>query len=161
MSGAVRHILKKGRFDEVRVVCKESNYKNVAHMFRDDPRIRVITVSDKNRPSKEWGAANWINWHTSHTLKSDIDFEVKNLSYVASNFEKGLYKNSCVPYEERFNSFYFERDPNRESKLLSHLDLPDKYCLVCDNRFGDIKNLEITTDLPIVCFAKIQDDLIF
>jgi hypothetical protein len=44
MNGAVRYLATA--FDEVIVVCKERNLKNVALMYLDDPTIKILSVKD-------------------------------------------------------------------------------------------------------------------
>jgi hypothetical protein len=94
----------------------------------------------------------------SYTSRTSIEFPLLDNLYCGANFEKTLYEKGGVPPEERFNGFYFERDKEREERLLEKLNLPEKYILTCSN---ESNKLDIKTELPVVEFQNLKDDLIF
>jgi len=163
MNGAVRHILKKEKLDHIRLVCKEHNAENVIHMYRDEPRIEVCTINNQPNATAEIKAANWINWYVSHINNESIAFPMLNLVYSGGEgFEKIFYEKSGIAIEERYNSFYFERDAERELRLLEKVNPPDNYALICLNSSrSSIEKTDLKTSLPIVEFENIEDDLIF
>jgi hypothetical protein len=161
MNGAVRYILKKEKLDHIRVICKECNAENVIHMYRDEPRIEVCTIKSQPNAKAEIKAADWINWYVSYINNEPI-FPILNLLYSGGGFEKMFYEKSGIAIEERYNSFYFERDAERELRLLEKVNPPDNYALVCLNSSrSSIEKAHLKTSLPIIEFENIEDDLIF
>ena len=69
-----------------------------------------------------------------------------------------------TPYACRYKHYHLQRDKDRESRLSSSLDLPEKYAFCVDDTRKAKYNMEWKTDLPIVNPLENpiwQDTLIF
>lgn len=72
------------------------------------------------------------------------------------NFDEAFYKQAGVDFQERWNSFYIERDYAKEKALIEYLKLPEKFCLVHDTASAGKVNIVVNTDLPIVRVYKTE-----
>ena len=57
MNGPIRHAIHNYNIKELRLICKESNYNNVAYMYRDEHKIKVMSICHKSILKDEQKAA--------------------------------------------------------------------------------------------------------
>jgi len=137
MNGPIRHILDKYDFKELRLICKESNYNNVAYMYRDEPKIKVMSI----KGNKKWHA-EWRKRHEDNITKTVSELKCHRSSSIFPDSDKETIsfrggRDLICPEESIYNNFYIQRDDKTESdkmeKILSEngLDAGDKYAFVC------------------------------
>lgn len=136
-NGLVRYIRKQTPDStSVVLVVKYKNLTNVSRMFQDC-KIVYAPIYDDN--DHKYGKGN-LGW----CFGGD-----KNI-----NFDESFYKQAEIPFEERWNSFYIERNYDKENSLCNYLKLPNEFCLVHDEASAGKANIKIETTLPIVKVCK-------
>lgn len=99
------------KYDKVYNFVKPQNVKNVAYMYRDNKKIRPIALDDADvkffmqmNPSNKYlivgVTPQWF--HNFNVLK------------IYETFDHGFYVAANVPFEDKWNRFYFERDTEKE-----------------------------------------------
>lgn len=128
-NGLVRFLSKQ---IGVTLAVKYNNLANVARMFKDLSIEYYLINKDESTGNLGWcfGGDKTIN------------------------FDESFYKQAGVDFQERWNSFYIERDYTKEKKLIEYLNLPEKFCLVHDTASAGKTNIDIKSDLPIVKVYK-------
>ena len=149
-NGMVRFCMKHAGFSKIRVVVKKINYSSVFNMFRDDKNIEFETVNTDDDFYK-------------------LNYEWNKLKLIRAGFEKirifdwaeSLYDSAGISFNERWDSFYYKRDQDKEKKLIETLNLPKDFILVHKTAsIGELK-ININTKIPIVYVSKIEDFDIF
>lgn len=127
MSGAVRHLLSL--YEEVHLVAAKSKLENVEILYRDEPRIVLLPEPDARSSQQGQRKVKVIG---SRYRKHGYDVKAFFWSYMGhwpdlinksgmdntvNNWCEAFYNNLGVDYSERYNSFYFERDLEREDRL--------------------------------------------
>lgn len=110
-NGLVRELCKTRE----RVYCfvKKRNLTSVSFMYRDQPKIELVTVEDdwevpfKRRKNLEFVKIGFENLDTSHT-----------------NFDENFYRQLGLDFRLRWDNFYVERAYEPEYQLLRQLN-PD------------------------------------
>tara|TARA_R110000824_G_scaffold288465_4_gene476359 strand:+ start:158 stop:931 length:774 start_codon:yes stop_codon:yes gene_type:complete len=161
MNGAVRSLLDI--YDEVYILTYNKKVKNVRHMYRDEPRIYVVPEKDAEGAQQaqkkirklqhqyrlEGFDTRMFFWPYMNHWK-DIIKKV-GLDPVESCWCEAFYKAVDVDYKERYASFHFERDNNREREIFKRLKLPKEYIFVAKKRANRrIHDFKLDTDLPII-----------
>ena len=148
MNGAVRHFAKI--YEEVHVMVFSKNVINIQHMFRDDPKIHLHSIPQPNgapqsnkkvrRLRKMFAQAGCDNktFYWGYTNDWPRCLERVGLDPNKNCWCEGFYRALGVDYDERYKSWKFVRDHEREDLLCKRLGLPDKYLFVV-NRFGNRK----------------------
>lgn len=129
-NGLVRQLMKK---DDVELVVKEKNIKNVSKMFKDCA-IKYDVIDNYDEP---YGNLGWCFGGN------------RNL-----NFDKAFYKQAKVNFSHRWKSFYIERDYNKENELIDYLKLPKQFALIHNTASAGMANIKISTEMPIVYMEK-------
>jgi hypothetical protein len=136
-NGLIRRIRKQ---TDVTLVVKNENLHNVSRMFKD---IEIdYCLLEPGEP--EHGTLGW-NWGGDRS----------------TTFDEAFYKQAKIPFIERWNSFYVERDYEKERRLSKHLELPSKFCLVHDTASTGKVDIDLKTKLPIirVCRTPVEDSI--
>ncbi len=152
MNGPIRHAIHNYNIKELRLICKESNYNNVAYMYRDEPKIKVMSIRDKPRLKDEWKAAKWRKEEEDRkTAVTSVMLHNNGSSFPNMKECPSCNSNSntiplsttdgtdfiLCPKDSIYDNFYIQRDDKTESdkmeKILSEngLDAGDKYAFVC------------------------------
>ena len=128
-NGLVRQLAK---VKDVTLAVKHKNLANVCRMFNDIPIEYYLIDKDKSTGNIGWcfGGDKRIN------------------------FDEAFYKHAKIDFQERWNSFYIDRDFGAENKLCDYLNLPEKFCLVHNTSSSQKIDIKINTDLPIVYMEK-------
>lgn len=131
-NGLVRYLIKKHNYDEVLLVVKHHNLNNVRRMFRDLRQIRYIG----------------INTDDDVKYKSDIHLHRIGIDGVDINcFDRSFYDQAGVPFPERWDSWFIERDKEREDALFNSLLIDGDYIFVHDVSSKGVRNLKIESNL--------------
>lgn len=130
-NGLVRFLSKE---KAVTLAVKHNNLANVARMFRDLSIEYYLIDKDESTGNLGWcfGGDKSIN------------------------FDEAFYKQAGIDFQERWNSFYIDRDYVKEKALIEYLKLPEKFCLVHDTASAGKVNIVVDTDLPIVRVYKTE-----
>lgn len=128
-NGLVRTLIKSRN---IKLAVKEKNLKNVARMFKDCD-IEYF-IADENEST---GNLGWC-------FGGD-----KNI-----NFDESFYKQANVDFTERWQSFYIERDYQKETLVCDHLNLPSKFALIHNTASAGTVNIDTETNLPVIRMEK-------
>lgn len=111
-NGLVRHF--REIYNEVSVFCKPHNYDNVNYMYRDDDKIKVLSIGNDN------DVYNYIvdNNITNETVW--VGFHLMNESM--GTFDECFYKIVDLPFEYRFSKFKLQRDFEKENIVYNKLN---------------------------------------
>lgn len=129
-NGLVRTIIKRSR--NVKLAVKEKNLKNVSRMFKDCD-IKYFIADE----SEDTGNLGWC-------FGGD-----KNI-----NFDESFYKQANVNFAERWQSFYIERNYQKETLVCDYLNLPSRFALIHNIASAGTVDINIDTDLPIIKMKK-------
>jgi hypothetical protein len=140
-NGLVRELCKT--YDNVYCFAKKHNIESVSFMYRDEPRIELITVED--------------DWEVPLKFKKNIDvIKIGFGNLVRSKrgyFDESFYRQVGLDFNLRWDNFYVQRDYEIECQLLQKLN-PDSspYVLVHDDPSrGLLADLSIVrNDLKII-----------
>lgn len=147
-NGLVRHLVEKLPTDEdwdVVLFCWERNFKNVKYLYRDDDRI--IVVPFENDTNEIFKARRVINQNSTYgnPLYTHRYYQIGYHEFRKIKSENPeltcdqcFYKQLDVPYEYRFDKFYYERDSEEEERVFKKL-VPEgkEYVFVHDNPHRD------------------------
>ena len=138
-NGMVRHIRETLLPEwDICLFSWQRNFKNVEYMYRDDSSIEVVPLVDD--VNEMWQVED-------HVLEENQFVEEHQMLLIGySNFPKiktenpeytcdqCFYKQIDIPYEHRFDKFYFEREPKEEERVFNKL-VPEgkEYVFVHDN----------------------------
>lgn len=112
-NGLVRYYAEK--YDRVYVFAKPKNTKNVMRMFRDNPKIFTMPMEEQNitefmkiSPNNEYLIVGHQKLHEE--LRRD----------PKGRFDQIFYKMANVPFEDKWNKFYLERNLETEKYVYYH-----------------------------------------
>lgn len=146
-NGLVRYILKATNPDDLWLVVKQKNLNNVSRMFADDSRVKFIPV-DEDRNFYELP----LRWSDVRLVRVGFD------QCRESDFDVSFYDSVGVSFEERWNSWYYQRDMRCEQNMIEELKLPDKFVLVHDTSSMGTFDLKINTDLPVIRVSRLNSE---
>ena len=119
-NGMVRYIQEKWGYEKVTIFSKDSYYKMVDYMYRENDKINIIAI-DGSKEHEEVQKA--LNTHAKH---DDNLLVVGHQNYdhaaVGKNCWEIFYYQVKIPYDIRQSYFYVERDLEAEKKLLQKLN---------------------------------------
>jgi len=122
-------------YDRVYVFCKPLNIKNVAYMYRHNPKIKLIALDDI-------GAKHfmWFNPDNKYLIVGHDEFnKIWNNPGNTLKIDEIFYKMADVPIENKWNKFGFERDPEREKACFDSLKIDGPFNFVHDKDDRKIK----------------------
>jgi len=116
-NGLVRHYAEI--YDRIYLFCKEHYLKNVSTMYKDNPKIRFISMDDNS--VKNFMAINpdnnyIVTGHTPEYFKLLVDPETFDLLF---------YKMLGLDPNFKWNKFYYQRDLESEKKVYEAYKLKD------------------------------------
>jgi len=147
---AIARIYAK-EYDKVNIFCKECYSYMVTYMYRDNPKINVITIPDgidENYFVKHYLDGTTCTMEQLKGLQPMDTFEgqVEFLKIGHDNYPWGqeeklgkgcaeiFYDLVNIPYIKRFEEFYYERDPKEEKRVYDKLNPNDEeYIFVHDD----------------------------
>lgn len=142
---ALVRILSKN-YENVTLFCKTHNFLSVSKMYRDLVKVKILLVTDDTE-------AYNIYSNLDHNVdKVKVGFEYLNGNI--KHFDKKFYSQFDIPFIERYNSFYYERDVLIENKVYDLLNPNNKkYLFLHDDksRGYEINTLDgVDNDLLII-----------
>ena len=156
MSGAVRYIAKE--YDRTFILCLQEKLDHVEFLYRDNPAIVPKVMPGARRCDERHKSANTVY----SKLKKKFDIEkIYGFQYnrgrwrhwhkKKASFVNMQYDAIGVPREERFNSFYIERDRKAETALFKEAAPPWDYAFICNKWSNGSTNAhDLDTGLPPV-----------
>lgn len=114
-NGLVRKLINEN--EEYNLFSKYENSESVKFMYRDLPNIKIFDINDDMK-------ASWVLSQNNpdkvfligHSTVPDI------IKKYNCNWDHAFYIQMDVPFGERWNSFYVERDSEGEDKLFNELN---------------------------------------
>lgn len=109
-NGLVRHYAET--YDRVFVFSKPNNIKNSAYMYRDEPKIKLIALDDL-------GVRSFMQINTSneYVVVGHTPDYFNKLNNNVFAFDEGFYIMANVPFEYKWDKFYYERNTEREKEV--------------------------------------------
>lgn len=122
---ALVRILSKN-YEKITLFCKIPNINSVIKMYRDLKNINILPVSNDIE-------ANNIYLNLDKTVdKIMIGFHYLNNDIT--HFDKKFYQQYNIPFNERYYSFYYQRDNKTENDLYFILNPNnEKYIFIHDD----------------------------
>jgi hypothetical protein len=140
-NGLVRSFINRNKLNRISLVVKKRNLTNVQRMFRDRNDIEFLVVEKD-----------------SDLYKNDLSAPVVKIGFEMCRpmeFDKSFYDCVNIPFNERWDSWYIERDLEKEQEIKSYLNVGEDYIFVHDkSSTGDYK-LNIKSDLQQIKPDKI------
>jgi hypothetical protein len=121
-NGMVRHLLENSPHKKVGVFAKSNYFSLVEHMYREDPRIKIIKVG---KTTEFEDVAAFLDGYNCD------NFIIVGHQYFNAVPESAKRKQNCweifydlvnIPREVRNQMFYIEREPEAEENLLKKLN---------------------------------------
>jgi hypothetical protein len=124
LNGLIRNLIKDDGL--YFLFCKKHNVKNVEFMYRDIKNLRLISIDTDT---------DVINFLNKNKINNLIKIGHDNLEFFkrfySCTWDEAFYRQMNVDFEERWNSFYYERDIKSENILYELLNpTNDKFVLI-------------------------------
>ncbi len=121
-NGMVRHLLENSPHKKVGVFAKSNYFSLVEHMYRDDPRIKIIKVGKTTEFEDVAAFLDGYNCDNfivvGHQYFNAVPESVKR----SQNCWQIFYDLVNIPREVRSQMFHIKREPEAEENLLKKLN---------------------------------------
>jgi hypothetical protein len=127
------------KYDKVYLFVKPHNIENVLYMYRDLTNFKPIALDDKGVQVFRQLNPNYNYLIVGITPEWFHNFDVLHLY---ETFDHGFYAAANVPFEDKWNKFYFERDIEKEKHVFYNvlgLKDSDEFLFVHDDPERDRK----------------------
>lgn len=121
-NGLVRELIKRQQSAKYFIFCLKRTHASVSFMFRDLNNIQTIPVEGDS------AVIEFLRGTTKPTKIIVIGFNHNN-NYNCT-WDEAFYIQHAVPFAKRWESFFVERDSNREAQLFNRLASSRKYALI-------------------------------
>lgn len=120
------------KYDKLYLFAKPKYSKNVQYLYRDDPKIKIIAMDDND-------VKNFIsfNKNNNYLIVGHTKEYFDGVNSGKFTFDEGFYKMLNIPFEDKWNKFYFKRDLDVEKNTYyNKLGLKDneEYLFVHDDK---------------------------
>lgn len=145
-NGLVRYYAEK--YDKTYVFCKPNNAKNVNKMYSDNSRIRLILMADAE--VRRFVSISPDNYYlvVGHDKLTHIMSKPDNIK----KFDEIFYEIANVPFSDKWDKFYYERDLKREKEVyyeILGLDDHSEFIFMHESNYDPITK-EIPKDVKII-----------
>lgn len=113
-NGIIRKISKDNPNSKIFLAAKHHNFKNTEYMFRDNPKITVLSVTDDYDMNRIISNGDFNKIISSH-------FEDGNPYKYEEYFDDAFYMLVNMNPSIKTENFYIERDNELESKIFKEL----------------------------------------
>jgi len=103
INGIVRSYAEK--YNYVYVFAKPNNSKNVLYMYRDNPKIKIIPMEDNQVRQFMKMVPN-----NNYLIIGHEELHKKLVINREGRFDQLFYEMANVPFEDKWNKFYLQRD---------------------------------------------------
>jgi hypothetical protein len=129
-NGLVRKFSEK--FGEITLFCKDHNYATVKDMYRDNPNIHVLSIG--NHQDADSNVEKFILERGEQQNLIKVGFHDIWVNYGNFGFDIKFYLQHGLDPSIRWESFYFERNPEREKEIFNHYNVEEgKYIFIHDD----------------------------
>lgn len=148
-NGLVRNFASQ--FGEVTLFCKNHNYETIKSMYRDNSNIHVLAIG--THQDADSNVDKFISERGEQSNLIKVGFHDIWVNYGNSGFDIKFYLQHRLDPSLKWDSFYFERNPEKEKEIFDHYAVEEgKYIFIHDDerysvQEGRIKNPE---NLPYV-----------
>jgi hypothetical protein len=153
-NGLVR--ILANQYGKITLFCKTHNFETVSFMFRDNPNITILPFKDDSQVHQ---------YVKNNNLYSDVvKIGHENLGRYMStcNFDEAFYKQFNVNFENRWSSFYVQRDFEREKILFDKFNvIKNEYIFIHDDDRFRVNENKIKSSLPIIRVNRELTPIIF
>jgi hypothetical protein len=144
--GLVREIAKK--YDEVKILCPHRHFELVSYMYRDNPNIVVLRQPPHVNTATKFKRV----WNNMRDDKSMDGFPACYVQKLRMGVAPCFYHKVKMPYQKKFENFYFQRNlkeeekiydklnPSKEKYIFIHDDVSRGFVLNVDTKYKIIKN---------------------
>ena len=131
-NGMVRWILKHNNYKKICVFVKEKYFNLIEYMYRDESRIELIKVSNEREYED---VDNLIKTKNVQVLKiGHENYPWGKEEELGKGCAELFYEQINMPYNIRFDYYYYERDPIQEQRVCEKLNpLGKPYVFVHDD----------------------------
>lgn len=155
-NGLVREYCKK--YKTVGILCLERNCASVSFMYRDLANLRIHKI-------RSHAHGDWFRRLNPLRFGENRYDEVRYIgNYNAESGvrnERQVYAKFGVPIEKKWESFFVERDTEREEALFKKVALPSSYIFIHDYSPYLVDPARISSTLPVFRPDKSLTDNIF
>lgn len=162
-NGLVRYLYNKHHTnEEIYLVVKERNYKNVKRMF-DDINIKYIILLNESPiiykiDEKQLEFIGCDPLLANEFLGHAIVRPGHEKCHTSFNFDKLFYDNCNISFDERWNSFYIRRDYEKEVKFYNNMNLKEneEYIFIHNQSTSGIYQVDIKTNTKTIYVKKTE-----
>ena len=155
-NGLVREYCKK--YKTVGILCLERNYSSVSFMYRDLANLRIHVL--RSHAQGDWfRRLNPVRFGRNHY--DEVRFIGNYDQESGIRNERQVYARFGVPIEKKWESFFVERDTEREEALFRKAALPSSYIFIHDYAPYLIDRARISSSLPVFRPDKRFTDNVF
>lgn len=145
-NGLVREYCK--RYESVGIFCLKRNYPSVSFMYRDLTNLRIHVVGSHTERMRfrffnplRFGESRYDEIRTIDAYDDECGIR----------FERQVYEKTFgIPLEKKWDSFFVERDPDRESALLKKTGVTGPFQFVHDDGRFPLDRSRISQTLPVI-----------
>lgn len=146
-NGLVRYLIAKCGLKTVSLIVKSSNINNIKRMYRDKPEIEFFIINDDSE---------FLQFYqdNKNTPLIKVGFD----KCINSQFDRSFYDSVKVPFVERWNSWYIERDEEQENAVLKELNIDYDYIFVHNESSVGTFDLNISSHLKQIKPVKLTSE---
>jgi hypothetical protein len=152
-NGLIREVKK--RYEQVYIPVKKHNVINFTDLFKDEKNINFLPCNDDRQ------ALLYDNSMFDNVIKTGI--------FCSTNFHKNqdfckiFYDQAKIDYDKRWNSFYYDRDIDKEEELYKKLYKDKEYVFLHDDEQRQLKiNINFDNFIkPLHTFGEINQYTLF
>jgi len=144
-NGLVRYLLKN-RVRNIILPTKKHNVESVEYMYKDLTTIKIDPVLEDKYAIKKY-----------KEYKNVLRIGFENIKSI--DWEKSFYDQVNIDYNHRFDSFFINRDKERENNFIKRFDIRKKYAFACLTSSTSNSNIKLDTNLPVIFLESITGNL--
>ena len=144
-NGLVRYLLKN-RVRNIILPTKKHNVESVEYMYKDLTTIKIDPVLEDKYAFKKY-----------KEYKNVLRIGFENIKSI--DWEKSFYDQVNIDYNHRFDSFFINRDKERENNFIKRFDIRKKYAFACLTSSTSNSNIKLDTNLPVIFLESITGNL--
>lgn len=158
-SGWIREETKK--WDRTYIFCKPHNINNIAFLYRDEPKIKLLAMDDV-------GVQSFMRFNPDNNYKM-VGFSEYSRRYnnSLSHIDEIMYGIAGYPLEIKWSGFKIQRDLEAEDKVMDTLGLKpgDPYIFIHDDEKRRITRVKPTMrviksdkSIPLFHYIKVLEN---
>lgn len=144
-NGLIRYLSK--RHDKIYLITKNNILHHIKRMYQDSNNIELLPFDSDAGFYLEPGF---------NELKKNF-LNLRYVHFMIDEYDKKPYKMANVPFEERWKSWYIDRN-NLGVGMINKMNLPDRYCLIHRTCSQCSYDIHIETKLPVIEVNKMNDE---